>query len=32
MECPVEGCTCHMAWSMAPDVSDEIKATFKPLL
>jgi len=30
MECPVEGCTCRMTWSMAPDVSDEIKSTFKP--
>jgi hypothetical protein len=31
MECPVEGCNCHMTWDMAPDVSDKIKATFKPL-
>lgn len=29
MEGPVEGCECRMTWDMAPDVSDNIKATFK---
>ena len=31
MECPVEGCKCRMTWSMDPNVSDKIKATFKLL-
>ena len=29
MECPAEGCNCRMTWSMDPNVSDKIKATFK---
>ena len=26
MECPVEGCTCHMTWSLQPEAAAQIKA------
>jgi hypothetical protein len=29
MECPVEGCTCKMTWSMDPQAPDHIKNIFK---
>ena len=29
MECPVEGCTCKMTWSMDPKAPEHIKNIFE---